>query len=108
MRLLAEGADLGACVLGDAGRQGPVVPVGVADQDIGDLTAADGAQDGLEVGVVLLPGIQHEHRAAVAADDVRVRARTGEHARIVLGHAQHAFGQPHRRALQEGVHCRAP
>ena len=105
---LAEGADFGGFALGDPRRQRPVVAVGVADQHGRHFPVADGAQDGLEVGVVLFPGVEHEHRAAVTADDVGVRARTGEHARVVLGDPQHAFGQPHGRALQEGVQRRAP
>ena len=103
-RLLAEGEDGRAVVIGDTGSQGPVVAVQVTDQDRLDLPSANCRGDRIEVPVVLLARVEDEHGSALRTDDIGVRARAGEHPRVVLRNPQHAARQPHRPALHETFH----
>ena len=74
-----EGQDLGAGAGLEAGGAGRVVGVGVGADDPADAIAA-AADDGVEVGVVVGPGV--DHGDLVDADEVGVGAGAGHDAGV--------------------------
>ncbi len=78
-------------------RQRRMIPMRVADEDVADGPAADGADQRLQMGLVPRARIEHRHR--VAADHVGVGALEGKGRDVRAGHPQHVFRHRHRLAM---------
>ncbi len=70
-------------------RQGRVIAVGVADQDMADTPVTDRPHQRLEMRIVFRSGVQHGDGLA-GADDVAVGAVKGEGRGVVAGQALNA------------------
>ena len=101
---LAERQDLGAGGLHQPGGAGRVVGMGVGEQHPPHPLPHRRADDGVDVALVVGSGV--DHRDLVDADEVGVRTRPGERARVRGHDAAHQRRERARHSRNEVRHVR--